>query len=77
MSKESMRKGVRMVAPQPPADGKLHPVEELAKQAGVSAGTVAGLSRAKGWAPGKCVTAAEFEAALGSFQNRPMGSGSI
>lgn len=77
MAKDNVKKGTGMVAPHPPADGKLHPVEDLAQGNGVSAGVLAGVARAKGWAPGKCVTASEFVAALESFQTRPMGSGKI
>jgi hypothetical protein len=66
-----------MVAEHPPADGKLHPVEELAEQCGVNAHLLAGLRRAKGWAPGKQVTAAELDEALAAYEGRPMGGGRI
>ena len=66
-----------MVAPHPPADGKLHDLADLAIARGMSAATLAGLCRANGWAHGKRVTGAEFDAAADKFQRRPMGSGRI
>jgi len=64
-----------MVAPQPPKDGRLQPVEQLAAERGVSDCTLAGMRRANGWAPGKQVTIDEFETAMMAFAARRMGSG--
>lgn len=77
MTREVKKRGSAMVAPHPPADGKLHPIEELAEQTGTSATRLAGVARAKGWCPGKCVTTAEFDEAVAAFGERPMGSGRI
>lgn len=67
------KRGAAMVAPQPQANGKLHPVTELASQQGVSPAVLAGLCQFKGWAPGKHVTSAEFREGLEAFKTRPMG----
>lgn len=74
MDKEK-RKGVSMVALHPPIDGTLQPVEAHAVACGMTAAAYAGMCRAKRWAPGKQVTAAEFEAARAAFERRPLGSG--
>lgn len=75
MEKQEKRKGSSMVAPHPPTDGKLHPVEDLAAESGMPAHAVAGICRANGWAPGKQLTVAEFETAMEAYKTRPMGSG--
>lgn len=69
------RKGMSMVAPHPPVDGTLQPVEARAAACGMTAAAYAGMCRANRWAPGKQVTAAEFDAAREAFEQRPMGSG--
>jgi len=69
--------GGSMVAPHPPADGRLHPVEELAVARGVGTATMVAICRASGWLPGKQVTEAEFDQALEKFRGRAMGGGRI
>lgn len=66
-----------MMAPHPPADGKLHPVAELAKCCDMTAGDLAGLLRAKGWTTNKQLSETEFNEAVETFQKRPMGGGRI
>jgi hypothetical protein len=50
-------------------------VEELAAESGLPAWKLAGIMRAQRWAPGKAVTAAAFDTAAASFNNRPVGGG--
>ncbi|MDD5106045.1 MAG: hypothetical protein PHC49_10560 [Desulfuromonadaceae bacterium] len=75
--KNKNRRPTAMVAPKPEAAETLHPVTELAELSGLSRAHLAGLCRAKGWAEGKQVTAAEFTSAMDAFENRPMGGGRI
>lgn len=77
MAREDRKKGDSMVAPHPPADGRLHLVEDLAAGSGMPAHAIAGMCRANGWMPGKQLTVAEFEAARAAYVRRPMGSGRI
>ena len=67
--------GASMVAPHPPADGKLHPVVDLADREGLMFGELAGLMRFKGWAAGKHATEADFAEALGQYRSKVMGNG--
>lgn len=69
------KSGTSMLAQHPLTDGKIRPVEELADEFGTNPSTLAALRRATGWAPGKQVSAADYEAALNSLSNRPMGGG--
>lgn len=75
MARDDRRRGASMIAPHPPTDGTLHLVEDLAAASGMPPHAVAGICRANGWAPGRQVTAAEFEAARAAYASRPMGSG--
>ncbi|BCS55195.1 hypothetical protein [Geobacter sp. SVR] len=63
-----------MVAPES-GDSRLQPIEALAAERGMPAYAVAGMCRANGWAPGKHLTAADFEAAMEAYRNRPMSAG--
>ena len=71
------KSGFAMVAPHVKPDGKIHPVEELAAEAGMSAAELAGLRRSTGWALGKQVSTGEFNEAVDKFLSRPMGSGRL
>ncbi len=63
------------VVVQEAAPADLHDVNELIRERGLPAWQGAALCRYAGWAPGKAVSAVEFEAALSGLANRPMGGG--
>ncbi len=72
------RSATAMVATHPPVPGgTLRLVEEIARERGLPIWYLAGLRRAKGWAQGKQVTAAEFDAAAAAFDARPQGGGKL
>jgi hypothetical protein len=55
----------------------LKPYEALAAEAGLAVWEKAALARSAGWAPGKSLTPAEFDAALNAFRSRRQGGGKI
>lgn len=57
------------------AQAELRDVNEIIRERGLPAWKGAALCRHAGWAPGKCVGAEEFEAALAGLESRPMGGG--
>lgn len=75
MSEKNEKIITSMVAPKSKAQEKLQQLEELAGERGMPATALAGMCRANGWADGKQLTATEFETAMTSYINRPMGSG--
>jgi hypothetical protein len=74
MGKFDKKGSTNMMAPHP---GDLYPVEDLAVVKGMKPSLLAALCRAKGWAAGKQVTEAEFDAAAAALETRPMGGGKI
>lgn len=56
---------------------KLQDIEKLADLSDLRPWEKQALFRAAGWAPGKQVSAAEFNAALARFKKRQMGAGRI
>lgn len=60
-----------------PPKPELHDVAELGRNKGMKPHEIAGLTVAKGWAPGRQVSEEEFDAALEAFRNRRQGGGRI
>jgi hypothetical protein len=76
MSKEELNAPTSMVAPRSQAQQEpLRPVEQHAAECNMPAPNLAGMCRANNWAPGKQVTAGEFDEAMEAYAVRPMGSG--
>ncbi|MDR1397170.1 MAG: hypothetical protein LBJ14_05510 [Desulfarculales bacterium] len=67
--------GAEASPPSPALD--LQEIEALAKALGVVSWELAGLRTAKGWAPGKQVSQAEFKTALEAYRKRPSGGGRL
>ena len=66
---------VEAPTPVTPVTAELYDVNEIIRERGLPAWKGAALCRHAGWAPGKCVSAEEFEAALARLEGRPMGGG--
>ena len=59
-------------AAQDTTSGGIFPIEELRKQTGTDAAVHAGVVEKMGWAAGKQVSRAEYEAAVTAFQAAPI-----